>query len=106
MHGALGMQMTRAGWSVLPAVCARGTPLAFWQGTGVGLLRKIFFSKNFEALHRNSAERYGDSADEIFAGVEACNAPMGVSSGIPRLMQLLRRRGTKKSGDSVSCWLR
>jgi hypothetical protein len=42
---------------------------------------------------------------EIFAGVEACNASMGASSGIPRLMQLLRRRGRKKSRDSVSCWL-
>jgi len=59
------------------------------------LLRKIFFSKNFEALHRNSAKRYGDSADEIFAGVEACNASMGASSFIPRQMQrlIMRKEG-------------
>jgi len=53
------------------------------------LLRKNFFSKNFEALHRNSAKRYGDSADEIFAGAEAYNASMEALSRIPRLMQFL-----------------
>jgi hypothetical protein len=59
------------------------------------LLRKNFFSKNFEALHRNSAKRYGDSADEIFAGVEACNASMGALSFIPRQMQrlIMRKEG-------------
>ena len=56
------------------------------------MLRKNFFSKNFEALHRNSAKRYGDRADEIFAGVEACNASMGASSFIPRQMQHLIMR--------------
>ena len=105
MHGALGMQMTRAGWSVLPAVCARDT-LAFWQGTGVGSLRKIFFSKNFEALHRNSAKRYGDSTNVFFCG--GCNlyGDGGTSSKIPHQMQLLGRMGRKESGDSASFWLR
>ncbi len=54
------------------------------------MLRKNFFSKNFEALYRNSAKRYGDSADEIFAGVEAFNALMEALSGIPRLMQFYK----------------
>jgi len=53
------------------------------------LLRKNFFSKNFEALYRDSAKRYGDSAAEIFAGVEAFIALMEAYSGIPRLMQFL-----------------
>ncbi len=58
------------------------------------MLRKNFFSKNFEALHRNSAKRYGDSADEIFAGVEAYDVPMGASSMAPRQLQrLFREKG-------------
>ena len=66
--------------------------LGILPGQVVGLLRKNFFSKNFEALHRDSAKRYGDSADEIFAGVEACNTLICVSSEIPRQLQFLGRR--------------
>ncbi len=52
-------------------------------------VRLDLVKKNFEALHRNSAKRYGDSADEIFAGAEAYNASMEALSRIPRLMQFL-----------------
>jgi hypothetical protein len=55
------------------------------------LLRKFFFSKNFEALHQNSAECYGDSAAEIFAGVGTCKAMVVLQGGIPRLMQRLEK---------------
>ena len=66
------------------------------------LRKKNFFSKNFEALHRDSAKRYGDSADEIFAGVEACDVPMGTSSMVPRQLQLLFR---KKGEGMRLCFL-
>ena len=66
------------------------------------MLRKNFFSKNFEALHRDSAERYGDSADEILAGVEACDVPMGASSMVPRQLQLLfREKGEGRRDETL-----
>jgi len=57
--------------------------------------KKNFFQKIFEALHR-------ESADEIFAGVEACDVPMGASSMVPRQLQLLFR---KKGEGMKLCFL-
>jgi deoxyadenosine/deoxycytidine kinase len=56
------------------------------------LLRKIFFSKNFEALHQSSAKRYGDSADEIFAGVGTYKVMVVLQGSVPRLMQRLGKK--------------
>ena len=60
------------------------------------MLRKKIFSKNFEALHRDSAKRYGDSADEIFAGAEAYCVDGSIKQNPPSNAVFIEEEGGMK----------